>query len=88
MKKNRYFLQFYIKLLPKLSNFMNSDDCIRKITSKSIRLYSVFIQQNPPKRIFNPSRYTDMVTVTFTSRTFHPCFPLRVFLPWNTTLLG
>ena len=31
------------KLLLKVSNFINSDDCIGKIISKSIRLYPVYI---------------------------------------------
>ena len=34
----------FFKLLPKLSDFIYSDDCIEKITSKSARLYPVFIQ--------------------------------------------
>ena len=41
MKKKllRFFLSvFFFKLLPKFSGFINSDDCIGKITSKSIRL--------------------------------------------------
>ena len=29
--------------LPKLSDFINSDDCIGKVTSKSITLYQVLI---------------------------------------------
>ena len=33
------FAVFFIKLLPNVSYFINSDDCIRKITSKSIWLY-------------------------------------------------
>ena len=41
-----FFLQFFFKLLPKFSDFINSDNCIEKITSKPIRLYPVFIQKN------------------------------------------
>ena len=33
------------KLLPKFSDLINFDDCIVNITSKSIRLYPVFIQK-------------------------------------------
>ena len=33
----------YKKLYPKFSNFINSDDYIGKITSKSIGIYSGFI---------------------------------------------
>ena len=33
------------KLLPKLSDFINYDDCIEKITTEYIRLYPVFIQK-------------------------------------------
>ena len=36
---------FPVKILPKFSDFINSDDCIRKIKSKSIRLYPGFIQK-------------------------------------------
>ena len=35
-----YFLQLIIKLIPKFSDFVNSSDCIGKITLKSIRLQS------------------------------------------------
>ena len=38
MKKYRVFFSFF-KLLLKFSDFVNSDDCIGKITSKSIRLF-------------------------------------------------
>ena len=34
---------FYVQLLPKFSDFVNSDDSIGKIISKSIRIYPVFI---------------------------------------------
>ena len=34
---------FFFKLPPKLSDFINSEDCIGKITSESIILYPVFI---------------------------------------------
>ena len=36
-------LQFFYKLLPNFSDLINSDDCIEKITSKSIGLYPVFV---------------------------------------------
>ena len=42
---NYFFSVFFFKLLPKLIDFINSDDCIGKIISKSIRLYPVFIQK-------------------------------------------
>ena len=38
-------LTFFFKLLPKFSDLINSGDCIGKITSKSIRLYPVFIEK-------------------------------------------
>ena len=37
---------FFIKLLPKFSDFIYYDDCIEETTSKSIRLYPVFIQKH------------------------------------------
>ena len=40
-----FFLQFFFKLLPKFSNFINSDDCIGKIKSKAIR-YIKFLFKN------------------------------------------
>ena len=40
-----FFLQCSSKLFPMFSKFINSDDCIGKITSKSIRLEPVFIQK-------------------------------------------
>ena len=39
-----FFAVFY-EILPKFSDFINSDDCIGKITSKSMRLQPVFIQK-------------------------------------------
>ena len=39
-------MQKKIKLFPKFSDFIISDDCIEKIASKSIRLYPVFIEKN------------------------------------------
>ena len=51
MYKNQFlgekliFLDFF-EILPNFNDFVNSDDCIGKITSKSIRLKSVFIQKN------------------------------------------
>ena len=41
-----FFLQFLFELLPKLSNFINSDDCIEKFTSKSIRIKLVLTKKN------------------------------------------
>ena len=38
-------INFFFKWLLKFSDFINSDNCIRKITSKSIILYPVFIQK-------------------------------------------
>ena len=38
-------IYFFFKLLPKRRNFINSDDCIGKITPKSIRLNPVFIEK-------------------------------------------
>ena len=35
----------FFKLYPKFTDFTNSDDCIRKTTSKSIRLYPVCIKK-------------------------------------------
>ena len=41
-----FFLQYFVfKLLPKFKDLINSDDCIGKITLKSIRLYPVFIKK-------------------------------------------
>ena len=39
----RFFLAVFFKLLPKFTDFINSDNCIEKITSKSIRTHPVFI---------------------------------------------
>ena len=36
-------MALFYRLLPKFSDFINSDDCIEKITSKSIRLQPDFI---------------------------------------------
>ena len=36
---------FFLELLPKFNDFINSDDYIGKIASKSIRLQPVFIQK-------------------------------------------
>ena len=40
------FFAVLFKLLPKFSDFINSDYCIGKITSKPIRLKPVFIKKN------------------------------------------
>ena len=45
-----YFLPFFFELFPKLIDFVNSDDSIRKITSKSIRIHPVIFYQ---KKIFS-----------------------------------
>ena len=37
-------LAVFLEILPKFCDFVNSDDCIGKITSKSIRLKPVCIQ--------------------------------------------
>ena len=60
---------FFFKLLPKFNDFINSDDCIGTITSKSIRLQPVKKKKIqvitfmtmltcPLENIFNPMRYT------------------------------
>ena len=41
MKKIRVFCRFF-EYFPKFSEFVNSGDCIGKISSKSIGLYHVF----------------------------------------------
>ena len=43
IKKLGFFMQFFFKFLPKFTDFINSDDCIGKITSKSIRMNPVFL---------------------------------------------
>ena len=40
----RFFLCSFFLLLPKFTDLMNFDNCIGKITSKSIRLYPVFFK--------------------------------------------
>ena len=47
MKKFRVFFLYFFKILPKFSYFVNSYDCIGKITPKSFRLYiqPFFIQK-------------------------------------------
>ena len=37
------FLSFFFEFLPKISNFVNTDNCIGKISSNSIWIYPVFI---------------------------------------------
>ena len=39
---NFSFFSVFFKLHPKFKDFINSDDCIGKMISKFIRLYSVF----------------------------------------------
>ena len=36
---------FFFRLLPKFSDFINFDDCIAKIASKSIKLYPVSFEE-------------------------------------------
>ena len=46
MKNDRlFFAVFFFEIFPKFCDFVNSDDCIEKITSKAIRLQPVFIQK-------------------------------------------
>ena len=40
-----FFFAVLFKLLPKISDFINSDDCIGKITSNSIRLKPVLFKK-------------------------------------------
>ena len=42
----RFFFEVFVKLLPNFSDFINSDDCIRKISSKYIGIYPVLISKN------------------------------------------
>ena len=84
MKFFRFFLQFLFKLLPKFSDFINSDDCIVKITSKSIRIYPVFIQKRLnlfkkgiifSEKIKNSSNYIHIYMIMLTrclERIFNP----------------
>ena len=39
------FLKFFLELLLKLSDFLNSDDSMGKITPKFIRVYPVFVKK-------------------------------------------
>ena len=39
----RFFFAVFFKILPEFNDFVNSDACIGKIASKSIRLQTVFI---------------------------------------------
>ena len=45
LKKCRFFYRYIFKVLQKFSDFVNSDDCIEKLTSKYVRLYPVFIKR-------------------------------------------
>ena len=45
MKNFKFILLFFFKSLPNFSDFINSNDLIRKVTSKPIRLYPVFIEK-------------------------------------------
>ena len=49
MENCKFFLADFIKLLPKFRNFINVDNCIGKIISKSIRLYADFFQKKVGK---------------------------------------
>ena len=42
---NCYFFTVYFELIPNYSDFINSDDCMEKITSIFIGLYPFFIQK-------------------------------------------
>ena len=44
MDNFRFSFAVFFKLLPKLNDFINYDDCIGKTSSKSIRLYPLIIQ--------------------------------------------
>ena len=58
-EKIEFFLQLF-KLLPKLSDFINSDDCIGKIASKYITLCPVFILKrfiSDDKRDYSSEKY-------------------------------
>ena len=44
-KNYRIFFCSFFEIIPKFSDFVNSDDCIGKILSKSIRPQSVFIKK-------------------------------------------
>ena len=45
-KNFRFYFAVFFKLLPKFSDFINYDDSVGKMTSKSIRLYPVFIKKS------------------------------------------
>ena len=69
MKNEQFqgFLPIVFEILPKFRDFLNFDDCIGKITSKSIRLQPVLIKklrfEDDEKQIFssekmrNPDNY-------------------------------
>ena len=40
-----FFSVFFFEIVPKFCDFVNSDDCIGKILSESIRLQTFFIQK-------------------------------------------
>ena len=50
---------FFFKLLPKLHDFINSDDCIGKITSKSIRLCLVFIYLKEDLKLMRKGNFSN-----------------------------
>ena len=54
VKLRIFFLQFF-EILPKFSYFVNSDNCIRKITSKYIILQPVF-KNRLKKQIFSSEK--------------------------------
>ena len=45
LNDSRLFCRFFFELLSKFSDIINSDDCIGKITSKSVRLQPFLIQE-------------------------------------------
>ena len=45
MKNCRFSFTVFFTLLPKFSDLINSDDCIGKMISKSMRLYSFLLKK-------------------------------------------
>ena len=61
-------MHFFFKLLTKFIDFINYDDFIGKVTSKSIKLYPVFI-----KKIFEFKVIISVIMLTRSSdRNFNP----------------
>ena len=84
------FAVFCFKLLPKFSNLINSNGCVEKITSKSIRLYPVFIQKKiwikkkefiSGEQIWNSGNYIYDYARSFFRNDFNPsCFTGILYL--------